>query len=162
MMRTRRMTIDPPLTDAEFARFCAANPGMEIDRDASGVIIMSRRLERRDDYVDWLLSQRGTVSADMNLDADMSGVGSEMRRSAQDKENLRALGVLRDRTTFLTFLPIAFLLDFVSTAVQIRTWGPVEAAREVGCPPGSISLRISASTPGSSSIQREPSNSAFR
>lgn len=60
---------------------------------------MSRKLGVRDDYADWLLSQRGTVRSDIDLDADMSGTGAAIDRCAQDKDNLRAFGALRDRLT---------------------------------------------------------------
>jgi len=66
----RRLIFNPPLNEAEFAGFCAANPGLKIDRDPSGVIIVSRKSEGRDDYGDWLLSQRGTISAEIDLDDD--------------------------------------------------------------------------------------------
>jgi len=49
MADRRRLTIDPPLTEAEFARFCAANPGLDIDLDPSGVIVMSPKRKCRDD-----------------------------------------------------------------------------------------------------------------
>jgi hypothetical protein len=58
------------LTEAEFAGFCAANPGLKIDRDPGGVIIVRRKLEGRDDYCNWLLSQRGTISSEIDLDDD--------------------------------------------------------------------------------------------
>jgi len=66
------MIITPPFTEAEFARFCTTNPGLAIERDPSGVIILSCKPEDRDDYGDRLLSQRGTVSSDIDLDDDKS------------------------------------------------------------------------------------------
>jgi hypothetical protein len=97
-MADKRRT-DPSLTEAEFARLRAAYPDLEINRDASGIIVMSRKQTGGDDYGDWLLSQRGTVSSDIDLDAAMSGAGTEIDRCAQDKDNLRAFGALRDRLT---------------------------------------------------------------
>jgi hypothetical protein len=97
MTDRRRMTINPPLTEAEFARFCAVNPDLEIDRDPSGVIVMSRKRKCRDDYGDWLLSQRGTISSDTDLDDDSPRVGTEIPRIAEDTENLQELDALRDR-----------------------------------------------------------------
>ena len=98
MTDRRRMTINPPLTEAEFARFCAANPALEIDRDPTGVIVMSSKRKCRDESIDWLLSQRETVSSDIDLDDDgRPGIGTEIHRIAQDRENLQALEALRDR-----------------------------------------------------------------
>ena len=97
MTDRRRMTIIPPLTEAEFVRFCAANPELEIDRDRSGVIVMSRKRKCRDDYGDWLLSQRGTISSDTDLDDDSPRIGAEIHRTSQDTQNLQALEALRDR-----------------------------------------------------------------
>jgi len=97
MTDTRRA--DPSLTEAELARVRAAYPDLEITRDPSGIVIMSRKPARGDDYSDWLLTQRGTVSSDIDLDADVSGTGTEIDRCAQDKESLRAFEALRDRLT---------------------------------------------------------------
>jgi len=58
---------------------------------------MSRKREGGDDYADWLLSQRGTVSRDIDLDADMSGIRIEILRGAQDTENLQASDTKRSR-----------------------------------------------------------------
>lgn len=97
MTDTRRA--DPSLTEAELARVRAAYPDLEITRDPSGIVIMSRKHARGDDYADWLISQRGTVSTGIDLDAAMWGAGTEVDRCAEDKDNLRALGELRDRLT---------------------------------------------------------------
>jgi len=50
MANVRKLTINPLLTDTEFAGFCGANHGLNIDRDSSGVIIVMRKREGRDDY----------------------------------------------------------------------------------------------------------------
>ena len=98
MPNVRRLTINPPLTEAEFAGFCAANPGRKIDRDPSGVIIVRRKREGRDDYSDWLLSQRGTINAEIDLDDDeRPSVGTEVHHIAQDIETLQALQALEGR-----------------------------------------------------------------
>jgi hypothetical protein len=70
MTDRRTMTIHPPLAEGKFARFCAANPDLNIDRDPSGVIVMSRKRPCGDGYGEWLLAQRGTVSSDIGLDDD--------------------------------------------------------------------------------------------
>jgi len=97
MANKRRLTINPPLTEAEFASFHAANPGLKIDRDPSGDIIIRRKNKGRDDYVDWLLSQQGTISSDIDLDQDRPSIGTENHGIAQDVEKLQALKALRDR-----------------------------------------------------------------
>lgn len=97
MTGKRSMTINPPLTEAEFARFRAANPDLEIHRDPSGVIVMSGKPKCRDNYGGWLLSQRGTVSSDINPDDDRPQIGADIHLTAQDTENLQALEALRDR-----------------------------------------------------------------
>ena len=89
--------IDPSLTEAELARSRAAYPDLEINRDASGIIVMSRKQTGGDDYGDWLLSQRGTVNPEIDLTGDSPRVGTESQRSTQDTENLQALEALRDR-----------------------------------------------------------------
>jgi hypothetical protein len=86
----RRLIIDPPLTESEFARFCAAYPGLRIARGPNGVIVLSRKREGRDGYVDWLLSQRGTVSSDIDLDDDRVRGRAVTRRGAPETENLEA------------------------------------------------------------------------
>lgn len=91
--------VDPSLTEAELARSRAAYPDLEINRDASGIIVMSRKQTGGDDYGDWLLSQRGTVSPEIDLTDDSPRVGTESQRSTQDTENLQALEALRDRLT---------------------------------------------------------------
>jgi hypothetical protein len=92
MGNARRLTFNPPLTEAEFEGFCAANPGLEIDRDPSGVIVVRRRREGRDDYGDWLLSQRGTISSEIDLDDDeRSSVRTKVHNIVQHMENLQEL-----------------------------------------------------------------------
>jgi hypothetical protein len=94
---TDKRRADPSLTEAELARVRAAYPGLEITRDPSGIVIMSRKPPRGDDYADWLLSQRGTVSREIDLEGDRPRIETELHRGAQDTENLRALAALRDR-----------------------------------------------------------------
>jgi len=91
-----RMIINPPLTEAEFARFCAANPDLEIDRDPSGVIVMNNERKRLDNSVDWLLSHRGPLSSDTDPNGDRPSIGVEFARIAQAKEDIQALNTLRD------------------------------------------------------------------
>lgn len=91
MANLRRLTINPPLTDAEFAGLCAANPGLKINREPSGVIILRRKRRGRDDCSDWLLSE-------INLDDDeRPSLGTEGRDIAQDTETLQALEALEGR-----------------------------------------------------------------
>jgi hypothetical protein len=90
---------DPSLTEAEFARLRAAYSDLDISREASGIIAMSRKQTGGDDYGDWLLSQQGTVSPEIDLDDDRLRAGTESLRGAQDTENLQALEALRDRLT---------------------------------------------------------------
>jgi uncharacterized protein (DUF1778 family) len=98
MVNERRLTFNPPLTEAEFAGFCAANPGLKIDRDSNGVIIIKHKRKGRDDYSDWLLSQRGTVSSEIDLDdAETPSVGTVVHHIVQDTENLQALEALQRR-----------------------------------------------------------------
>lgn len=98
MVNERRLTFNPPLTEAEFAGFCAANPGLKIDRDPNGVIIIKHKRRGRDDYSDWLLSQRGTVGSEIDLDdAETPSVGTEMHDIAQDTETPQALEALEGR-----------------------------------------------------------------
>jgi hypothetical protein len=52
MANLRRLTINPPLTDAEFAGLCAANPGLKIDREPIGVILIRRKRKGRRNYGD--------------------------------------------------------------------------------------------------------------
>lgn len=94
---TDKPRTDPSLTEVEFARVRAAHPDLEINRDPSGIIVMSRKQKGGDDYVDWLLSQRGTVNPKIDLNDDNLRVGTESHRGAQDTENLPALKALRDR-----------------------------------------------------------------
>jgi hypothetical protein len=94
---TDKRRADPSLTEAELARVRAAYPDLEITRDPSRIVIMSRNPARGDDYADWLLSHRGTVSPEIDLKDDHPRVGTESQRSAQDAENLHALEALRDR-----------------------------------------------------------------
>jgi hypothetical protein len=49
-----------------------------------------------DEYVDWLLSQRGRVSSDIDLDDDRPAIGTEIHHIAQDAENLNACETRRD------------------------------------------------------------------
>jgi uncharacterized protein (DUF1778 family) len=98
MANLRRLTINPPLTDAEFAGLCAANPGLKIDREPTGVIFIRRKRKERRNYGDWLLSQRGTVSSEIDLDdAETPSVGTEVHYITKDTETLRALEVLEGR-----------------------------------------------------------------
>ena len=98
MAKGRRLTINPPLTVAEFSGFCAANPGLQIDRDPSGVIIVKRKRERRDDDSDSLESQRGTIRAEIDLgDDERQSVSAEVHAIAQDTETLQALEALEGR-----------------------------------------------------------------
>lgn len=94
---TEKRRTDPSLTEAEFARLRAAYLDFEINRDASGIIVMSRKQTVGDDYGDWLLSQRGTVSPEIDLDNGSRRAGTEIDRGAHDKDNLQALAALRDR-----------------------------------------------------------------
>ena|ERR1700694_1940852 len=85
MAIVRRLTINPPLTEAEFAWFCAANPSLKIDRDPSGVIIVRDRREDRDDHSVWLLSQRGTITSEIDLDDDeRSSVGTDVHKALEE------------------------------------------------------------------------------
>lgn len=95
-MTDKRRT-DPSLTEAELARVRAAYPDLEIKRDPSGIVIISRKPARGDDYGDWLLSQRGTMRPEIDLDDDSPRVAPENHRGARDTENLQALEALRDR-----------------------------------------------------------------
>jgi hypothetical protein len=96
MANMRRLTFNPPLTEAEFTEFCAANSGLKIDREPSGVIIVKRK--GRGNYSDWLLSPPGTISSDSNLDNDERlSVGVDVHHIAQDNENLQALEALGGR-----------------------------------------------------------------
>jgi hypothetical protein len=97
MADSRRLTINPPLTEAEFARFCTAYPGLKINRDPNGVIVMIPRRKCREDYVDWLLSKRGTIDSDSALGDDKPTTGAKIDRASQDAENLQALKGLRNR-----------------------------------------------------------------
>lgn len=98
MANVRRMTINPPLTEAEFAAFRAAYPAMKIDREPSGVITVQRNDKGRDDYGGWLLSQRGTISSETTLDVnERRSIESEVNHSVQDYENLQALEALEGR-----------------------------------------------------------------
>jgi hypothetical protein len=56
MANERRVTFNPALTEAEFAEFCVANPGLRIARFPSSVIIARRKRKDRDDHSNWLLS----------------------------------------------------------------------------------------------------------
>jgi len=103
MGNVRRLTFNPPLTEAEFEGFCAANPDLEIDRDPSGVIIVRRGREGRDDYGDWLLSQRGTIGSEIDLDDDeRSSAGTEVHNIVHDTENLQALARMPQMKTIRT------------------------------------------------------------
>lgn len=95
-MCDRRKT-DPSLTEAELARVCAAYPELKIARDPSGIIVVSRKPACDDNFANWLLSRRGSVSTEIDLENDGPRVGSVSRRSAQDTGNLQALEALRDR-----------------------------------------------------------------
>ena len=95
-MSDKRRT-DPSLTETELARVRAAYPDLEINRDPSGIIVMSRKQTGGDNYGDWLLSQRGTVSREIDLEGDRPRIETEMHRGAQDSEILQALEALRDR-----------------------------------------------------------------
>lgn len=86
----RRLTIDPPLTEAEFARFCGANPGLKIARGPNGLIVSNRKRKGRDGCVDSLLSQWGTVNSDIDLDDDRVKGRTEIRRGSPDTESLEA------------------------------------------------------------------------
>jgi hypothetical protein len=94
---TDKRRADPSLTDAELARVRAAYPDLEINRDPSGIVIMSRKSARGDDYADWLLSQRGTISREIDLEDDRPKIETDTHRGAQDSEILQALEGLRDR-----------------------------------------------------------------
>ena len=94
---TDKRRAEPSLTEAELARVRAAYPDLEITRDPSGIVIMSRKPAHGDDYGDWLLSQRGTVSREIDLEGDRPRIETELHRGAQDTENLQALAALRDR-----------------------------------------------------------------
>ena len=59
---------DPSLTEAKLARVRAAYPDLEISRDPSGIIVMNRKPARADGYADWLLSRRGPISPDIDLE----------------------------------------------------------------------------------------------
>ena len=92
MANWRRLTISPPLTETEFAGFWDATPDLEIDRDSTGVITVAHKRKGRGNYGDWLLSPRGTVNSDINLDDDERlSIGAEVHHIAQDNENLQAL-----------------------------------------------------------------------
>ena len=54
--KLRRLTMNPPLSEAELAGFRAANPGLKIDREPSGVIIFRRKRRRSDEPVDCVMS----------------------------------------------------------------------------------------------------------
>jgi hypothetical protein len=98
MANLRRLTINPPLTDAEFAGLCAANPGLKIDREPSGVILIRRKRKGRRNYGDWLPSQRVTVGSEIDLDdAETLSVESKGHHNAEDTENLQALEALEGR-----------------------------------------------------------------
>jgi hypothetical protein len=98
MANERRLTINPPLTDAELAEFRAAYPGLRIEREPTGVIIVRRKRKGRGNYGDWLLSQRGTISSEVNLDDDeRPGGGAEVHQIIRDNENLQALEALEGR-----------------------------------------------------------------
>jgi hypothetical protein len=92
-MTDKRRT-DPSLNEVDLARVRAAYPAMEINRDPSGIIVMSRKPARGDDYADWLLSQRGTVSREIDLEGDRPRIETKMHRGAQDSEILQALEAL--------------------------------------------------------------------
>lgn len=98
MISPRRLTINPPLTEAEFAGLSAANPDLKIDREPSGVILIRRKRKGRRNYGDWLLSQKGTASSEIDLDeAETPSIGSEVHEIAQDTEILQALEALEGR-----------------------------------------------------------------
>ena len=98
MANVRRLTFNPPLTEAEFAEFCAAHPGLKLDRDPSGVIIVRRKRKVRDNDSDWLLSKRGVISSEVALnDKGRPSIGTEVHHIAEDLENLQALEALEGR-----------------------------------------------------------------
>lgn len=100
MANERILTFNPPLTQAEFALFCAANPSLRIARDPSGLIAVKRQRTGRDDYCDWLLSQREKVSSQIDLEDDEAvSVGTEVQHNAEDIETLQALQALEGRLT---------------------------------------------------------------
>ena len=94
---TDKRRADPSLSEAELARVRTAYPDLEINRDPSGIVIMSRRSARGDDYADWLLSQRGAISREIDLEGDRPRIETDTHRGAQDSEILQALEALRDR-----------------------------------------------------------------
>ena len=96
MANERRLTFNPSLTEAEFTRFCAANPDLRIAQDPSGVITVKRQCKGRDDCGDWQLSQRETVSSEIDLQDDEAlSVRREVHPNAEDIDNLQALQALQ-------------------------------------------------------------------
>lgn len=91
MANLRRLTVNPPLTKAEFAGFCATNPGLKIDREPSGVVIVRRKRNRSDEHSDWVLS--GIELRDNKRPILETGVGY----IAEDTETLQALEALEGR-----------------------------------------------------------------
>jgi len=99
MAKLRRLTMNPPLSEAELAGFRAANPGLKIDREPSGVIILRRKRRRSDEPVDCVMS-----GIDLR-DEKRPIVGAEVSHVAEDTETLQALEalegrLLRERETF--------------------------------------------------------------
>lgn len=70
MFETRRLSINPPFTDTEFAQFCAINPNLQIDRNPNGVLILRVRRKHCLDHVDAKPSQRETISSAFVVDTD--------------------------------------------------------------------------------------------
>jgi hypothetical protein len=91
MSNLRRLTFNPPLAEAEFAGLCAANPGLQIDREPSGVIIVRAKRKRSEEHRDWVLS-----GIDMRHKKRPSA-GTEVPHFAEDTETLQALEALEGR-----------------------------------------------------------------
>jgi len=91
MANLRRLTVNPPLTEAEFAGFCGANLDLKTDCEPSGVIILRRKRKRSDEHGDWVLS--GIDLRDNERPSAGTGVGY----IAEDTENLQAIEVLDGR-----------------------------------------------------------------
>lgn len=90
MANLRRLTVNPPLTKAEFAGFCATNPGLKIDREPSGVIIVRPKRKRSDAPSNWVLSG-------IELGDKKPSVGTEVLHVSEDTETLQALEALEGR-----------------------------------------------------------------
>jgi hypothetical protein len=91
MANLRRLTFNPPLTEVEFAGFCAANPRLKIDRDPSGVIIVRSKRKQSVQRIDWVL-----CGLDLR-DNKRPSVGAEVLHVTEDTETLQALEALEGR-----------------------------------------------------------------